>query len=60
MAEQLPGHGPGCRPLTGLRSARFPEERRYICTPNCPRREALAREADAKAAHAQPVEGDRE
>jgi hypothetical protein len=47
MGEQLPAHGPGCRPLTGLRSARFPDEPRYICAANCPRRQALAREVCA-------------
>jgi hypothetical protein len=40
----LPAHGPGCQPLTGLRSARFPDEPRYICSANCPRRNALAHE----------------
>jgi hypothetical protein len=59
MARQLPAQGPGCRPLTGLRSARFPEEP-ATSAPELPRREALAREAGAKAAHAQPGKGDRE
>lgn len=40
-AYQLPGHGPGCRPLA-VRSARFPREQRYVCAANCPRRKALA------------------
>ncbi len=47
MGEQLPAHGPGCRPLTGLRSGRFPDEPRYICAASCPRRQALAREVGA-------------
>jgi hypothetical protein len=54
--SELPDHGPGCRPLSGLCSARFPDEPRYVCTPNCPRRNALAREHDAAArSAAQPL-----
>lgn len=54
--SELPDHGPGCRPLSGLRSARFPDESRYLCTPNCPRRNALAREHDGAACSArQPL-----
>jgi hypothetical protein len=49
QSVELPDHGPGCRPLSGLCSARFPDEPRYVCTPNCPRRNALAREYDAAA-----------
>jgi hypothetical protein len=47
MTVKLPAHGPGCLPLTGLRSARFPHEPRYICAANCPRRQALAPEVGA-------------
>jgi hypothetical protein len=40
--HELPAHGPGCRPLAGLKSTRFPNEPRYICAANCPRKRALA------------------
>jgi hypothetical protein len=53
MGGQLPAHGPGCRPLTGLRSFRLPDEPRFICTPNCPRRNALAQEVGASLSEAQ-------
>jgi hypothetical protein len=54
--SELPDHGPGCRALSGLRSARLPDESRYLCTPNCPRRNVLAREHDATACSAtQPL-----
>jgi hypothetical protein len=42
----VPKHGPGCRPLAGTRSIRFPGEPQYVCTARCPRRDALAREYD--------------
>jgi len=55
MIASIPAHGPGCRPLAGTSSARFPDEPRYVCTPNCPRRQALAREYDATHAMRQPL-----
>jgi hypothetical protein len=39
---ELPPHGPGCKPVAGLRSSRFPDEPRYVCAANCPRKRALA------------------
>ena len=54
MIASIPAHGPGCRPLPGT-SARFRGESRYICTANCPRRNALAREYDAAHLAAQPL-----
>lgn len=40
--HELPAHGPGCKPLDGLTSTRFPGEPRYVCAANCPRKRALA------------------
>jgi hypothetical protein len=40
--RELPPHGPGCKPLAGLKSSRFPGEPRYVCAANCPRKRALA------------------
>jgi len=40
--RELPPHGPGCKPLAGLKSSRFPGDLRYVCAANCPRRRALA------------------
>lgn len=55
MTASIPVHGPGCRPLAGTSSARFHGEPRYLCTANCPRRIALAREYDAARPAAQPL-----
>jgi hypothetical protein len=55
MIASIPAHGPGCRPLPGTISARFHGEPRYVCTANCPRRNALAREYDAARPAAQPL-----
>lgn len=55
MIASIPAHGPGCRPLPGTSSARFHGEPRYVCTANCPRRSALAREYDAARSGAQPL-----
>jgi hypothetical protein len=37
----LPDHGPGCKPIAGSHSRRFPGEPRYICTARCPRQRAM-------------------
>jgi hypothetical protein len=56
MSALIPAHGPGCRPLPGTSSARFHGEPKYVCTANCPRRGALAREYDsAHSDGAQPL-----
>lgn len=55
MTATFPAHGPGCRPLAGTSSARFQSEPRYVCTANCPRRNALAREYDAARLAPQPL-----
>jgi len=55
MIASIPAHGPGCQLLPGTRSARFRGEPRYVCTPNCPRRNALAHEYDAAHPAAQPL-----
>lgn len=55
MTESIPAQGPGCRPLAGASSARFQSEPRYVCTANCPRRNALAREYDAAHRAASPL-----
>ncbi len=48
-----PAHGPGCTPL-GMASASFAGERRYLCTPSCPRRRWLAGELGQRAAERWP------
>lgn len=43
---QIPGHGPGCKPIEGSKSPRFPGEPQYVCATNCPRRRALSAEME--------------
>lgn len=37
----VPDHGPGCQPIEGTHSRRFPGEPQYVCVTGCPRRRYL-------------------